>query len=209
MQRMIFLTVLFLSALLAGQGTLGGKREQPYPKKEKKERKHQVFRNFHGDDTFHVEYCLPGRVQDGRKGMTKGVPCGCIGMYQQYWEKASSECHREAKGDKKALMDCAKNIQGCSEFMEHGGDSVLFGKGDQLKCQVYCYERQSCRCCDDKVAAGRMHQWHMGTLAGMVALKTRFRVLTRQQACREAELFSYQPLSPMDLLYVSGAMLLR
>ncbi|MBL8030407.1 MAG: hypothetical protein JNN11_04105 [Candidatus Doudnabacteria bacterium] len=130
-------------------------------------------------------------------------------MYQQYWEGASSDCHREAKGDKRAFMDCAKEIQGCSEFMEHGGDSALFGDKEKQKCQVYCYERQSCGCCDDKVAGGRMYRWHMGTLAGMVALKTRFRALTRAQACHEPTLFSYEPLTRADLFYVAGAMLLR
>ncbi len=209
---MVIVSFLFFLATSFGQqprvAPRGDDKKGSEKKKEKKERKHQVFRNHWGDDTFNVEYCLPGRLEDGRKGQTKGVPCGCVGMYTLYWESAADECNMSHDRKSDAWKDCQKSIKGCSEFMEHGGDSGIWTANEQLKCQVYCYEKQSCRCCDDKTARQRMDKWHKLTLAGMVAWKTNLRLLNRGQACNERFVFSYQPIRPPDLFYSSVVPLL-
>lgn len=208
MQRMIFVFAILLATLFGQQlpAPLGGKKTAP--PKEKKERKHQVYRNFRGTDTFVVQYCMPGRVEEGMKGQIYGVPCGCFGMYQQYWEKEAGDCNRHKRGTNE-WMDCHKSIKGCSEFLAHGGDSALFGENDRAKCQVYCYERQSCRCCDDNVAWQRMDKWHKGALAAMVALKRDVRLLGRHEACNEIFALSYDPVRPQDLFYAAASSLLR
>lgn len=207
MLRMMFMVGVVLAALF-GQQESSRRAEGQRHEKEKKERKHQVYRNFLGTDTFTVEYCMPGRVEKGFKGQTKAVPCGCVGMYQNYWEKQARACDMQTEFRSAAWKDCHSSIEGCVEFLRHGGSSDLYGKDNMLRCQSYCYESHSCKCCDSGVAMRRQQVWHRLTLAGMIALKPGLRILKRSEACNEWVVFSYNPTQPADLFYGLASQLL-
>ena len=190
-----------------GERSLGGKKaadKSPKPQAAEPEARHGELLNFSGTDTWDVHSCIPGKVETGKKGQSKNVPCGCIGMIHAVQKQHREECEKKGIGTQ-AWRDCMMATPPCSRIIQTGYGSY-WGKERRSRCQTYCYHTR-CQCCDDGMAWQRMERMHRLSLVAMVALKSHLQALPRSLACEEWRVAAYQPLSPSDLFFTAISLL--
>ncbi len=168
------------------------------------------YENYHGTPTHSIHNCIPGKVRDGRKGQTKNVPCECLDMVEKVQTPKVQACDEkyERDSDRKAWMACREEVPHCSQIVESGHQD-FWGIGFRFRCQTYCKD-QNCECCDDGRKDRNQARHHGIMMAHMLSLQPGLRpLLPRDQACREARVVGYNPLSPAHLFYGLAVSLLR